>query len=145
LSNELVVELPVKDLRRADEVGTHGKVRVMAATDHVQDRFAVRVPSPGLANAGYSAGGWLIVRPVSPADLGSDAWLIVLRARGKFGSTGSEWTIAHVKEVANAGDAPPRLQVSYGSATGKEFRPERLDRTELTLAATVVCHAEEAS
>ena len=41
--------------------------------------------------------------------------------------------------------APSRLQVSYGSATGKEFRPERLDRSELTLAATIVCHADEAS
>ena len=103
------------------------------------------MPTPGLKNAGFNAGGWLVVRPVSPTDLGADAWLIVLRARGKFGATGSDWTIAHVKELPGDESIPPRLQVSYGSATGKEFRPERLDRAELTLAATIVCHADEAS
>jgi len=140
-----VVELPVRDLRRADEDGIHGKVRVLADIDPDKGAFAVRVPSPGLKNAGYSAGGWLVVRPVSSADLGPDAWLIVLRARGKFGATGADWTIAHVKELPGDESAPSRLQVSYGSATGKEFRPERLDRAELTLAATIVCHADEAS
>lgn len=138
-----VIELPVKDLRKADDGATHGKVRLLAdiAPD---DAFAVRVPNPGLKNAGFSAGGWLVVRAVGRADLGPDTWLIVLRARGKFGATNAEWTIAHVKELPGDEGAPTRLQVSYGSATGKEFRPERLVRAELTLAAAIVCHANEA-
>lgn len=140
-----VVDLPVKDLRKAGDDKTHGKVRGLVDVKPDEDAFAVRVPTPGLKNAGFNAGGWLVVRPVSPTDLGADAWLIVLRARGKFGATGSDWTIAHVKELPGDESAPPRLQVSYGSATGKEFRPERLERAELTLAATIVCHADEAS
>jgi hypothetical protein len=135
----------VKDLRKAAEDKTHGEVKMLADIEPNKDAFAVRVPSPGLKNAGFSAGAWLLVRPVAAADLGPDAWLVVLRARGKFGSTGSDWTIAHVKELPGDEGAPSRLQVSYGSATGKEFRPERLDRAELTLAATIVCHAVEAS
>jgi ATP-dependent helicase YprA (DUF1998 family) len=140
-----VIELPVKDLRRADEAETHGKVRLRADVDSDEQSCAVRVPTPGLKNVGFGAGGWLVLRPVGPADLGRDAWLIILRARGRFGATGANWTIAHVKELPGDDSAPSRLQVSYGSATGKEFRPERLDRTELTLAATIVCHADEAS
>jgi Lhr-like helicase len=136
------VELPVRNLRRAAATGAHGTVRLLADVGPDDGAFAVRVPSPGLQNAGYHAGSWLVVRPASPVDLGSDAWMIVLRPRGKFGATGADWTIAHVKELPGD-DAPPRLQVSYGSATGKEFRPERLDRAELTLAATIVCHADE--
>jgi hypothetical protein len=135
----------MKDLRRAADAGTHGKARLLADIDPGDNAFAVRVPAPGLKNAGFKAGGWLILRPVAPADLGHDAWLVVLRARGKFGASGANWTIAHVKELPGDESAPSRLQVSYGSATGKEFRPERLDRTELALAATIVCHADEAS
>lgn len=140
-----VIELPVKDLRRADEPATHGKVRVRADVAADENAFAVRVPTPGLKNAGFGAGNWLVLRAVAPTDLGRDAWLVVLRARGKFGATGANWTIAHVKELPGNEGAPSRLQVSYGSATGKEFRPERLDRVELTLAATIVCHADETS
>ncbi|MCC6648409.1 MAG: DUF1998 domain-containing protein [Polyangiaceae bacterium] len=137
------VELSVKDLRQADDVRTHGKVRLQAELDASDDAFAVRVPAPGLKNAGFGAGRWLVLRPVQPADLGRDAWLVVLRARGRFGATGANWTIAHVKELPGDESAPARLQVSYGSATGKEYRPERLDRAELILAATIVCHADE--
>lgn len=140
-----VIELPIKDLRRANEAATHGKVRLRADVDPDEDAFAVRVPTPGLKNAGFGAGGWLVLRQVAPTDLGRDAWVIVLRARGKFGATGANWTIAHVKELTSDDGAPSRLQISYGSATGKEFRPERLDRPELTLAATIVCHADEAT
>jgi ATP-dependent helicase YprA (DUF1998 family) len=140
-----VVELPMKDLRRAAEAATHGRVRLRADVDPDGDAFAVRVPTPGLKNAGFGAGRLLVLRPVAPADLGHDARLVVLRARGRFGATGTNWTIAHVKELPGDESAPSRLQVSYGSATGKEFRPERLDRAELTLAATVVCHTDEAT
>jgi hypothetical protein len=104
--------------------------------------FAVRVPVPGLNNAGFKAGNWIVVRPSSPTDLNPETWIVVLRARGNFGATSADWTIAHVKELSSE-DAPARLQVSYGSATGREFRPERIAREELTLAATIVCHAEE--
>jgi Lhr-like helicase len=140
-----VMELPVKDLKRADQPGSHGEVRVLVDIDSDDDAFAVRVPTPGLKNAGFGAGGWLVLRPVAPTDLGRDAWLIVLRARGIFAATGANWTIAHVKELPGDEGAPSRLQLSYGSATGREFRPERLDRAELTLAATIVCHAQEAT
>jgi ATP-dependent helicase YprA (DUF1998 family) len=139
-----VIELPVKELRRSNEGATHGKVRLRTDVDPDDDAFAVRVPTPGIKNAGFGAGGWLVVRPVIPADLGRDAWVIVLRARGKFGATGANWTIAHVKELPGDEGAPQRLQVSYGSATGKDFRPERLDRAEITLAARIVSHADEA-
>jgi len=138
-----VIELPVKELRRSNEGATHGKVRLRTDVDPDDDAFAVRVPTPGIKNAGFGAGGWLVVRPVIPADFGRDAWVIVLRARGKFGATGANWTIAHVKELPGDEGAPQRLQVSYGSATGKDFRPERLDRAELTLAARIVSHADE--
>ena len=144
-SKSRVIELPMKDLRHADDATTHGKVRLRADVDPDEDAFAVRVPTPGLKNAGFGAGGWLVLRPVGPADLGRDAWLVVLRARGRFGATEANWTIAHVKELPGDEGAPSRLQVSYGSATGREFRPERLDRAELTLAATIVCHADEAT
>jgi hypothetical protein len=144
-SNGRVVELPMKDLRHADEAATHGKIRLRADVDPDDNAFAVRVPTPGVKNAGFGAGGWLVLRPAAPTDLGRDAWVVVLRARGKFSATGANWTIAHVKELPGDEGAPSRLQVSYGSATGKEFRPERLDRAELTLAATIVCHADEAS
>ncbi|WP_141593605.1 DEAD/DEAH box helicase [Myxococcus sp. AB056] len=139
-----IVELPIKDLRRADDDKTHGKVRVLVDVALAAGAFAVRVPSPGLRNIGFGAGGWLVVRPVSPGDLGPDTWIVVLRPRGKFGATGSEWTVAHVKALLGDEGAPSRLQVSYGSATGREYRPERLERTEVTLAAAIVCHADEA-
>jgi hypothetical protein len=138
-------EIPVRDLRRAADVETHGKVRLRAGSDIGKDAFAVRVPAPGLPNAGFRAGGWVIVRPTSQTDLGSDAWLVVLRARGRFGATGSNWTIAHAKELPGDESTPERLQVSYGSATGKEYRPERIDRADLTLAAAVLCHADDDS
>lgn len=138
-------ELPVRDLRRAADVETHGKVRLWAASDIGKDAFAVRVPAPGLANAGFRAGSWVIVRPTSQTDLGSDGWLVVLRTRGRFGATGSNWTIAHAKELPGDETTPLRLQLSYGSATGKEYRPERIERADLTLAATVVCHADDDS
>jgi hypothetical protein len=141
----LVLDLPIRDLRRASDVEAHGKVRLAVGVDCGKNAFAVRVPMPGLHNAGFRAGGWVILRPTSPADLGSDAWLVVLRTRGRFGATGANWTIAHVKELPGDDTTPSRLQLSYGSATGKEFRPERLDRSELTLVATVVCHADDPS
>lgn len=140
-----VRELPMGDLRRAGEGGMHGKVRLGTAADPGPEAFAVRIPAPGLENAGFRAGRWLVVRPSQAGDVGSDGWHIALRPRGKFGATGGDWTIAHVKEVPGVDDGPPRLQVSYGSATGKEFRPERLDRDELVLAATVISHAEEST
>lgn len=140
-----IIELPVKDLRKAEDNKAHGRVVVFVDIVPTENAFAVRVPSPGLKNTGFEAGRWLVVRPVSANDLGPDAWLVVLRARGKFGATNSGWTIAHVKELPGDEGAPSRLQVSYGGATGKEFRPERLERAELSLAATILCHAEEVS
>jgi ATP-dependent helicase YprA (DUF1998 family) len=139
-----LVELPVKDLRKAGDDRAYGKVQIIADIDVDEGVFAIRIPSPGLAKAGFVAGRWLVARPVSSADLGSNAWLVVLRAKGKFGATGSDWTIAHVKEMTGDDGELSRLQLSYG-ATAKELRPERLDRVELTLAATIVCHAEEDS
>jgi ATP-dependent helicase YprA (DUF1998 family) len=140
-----VVELPVKELRRVADATTHGTAKIVVDAIPSDGVCAVRIPSPGLANAGYTAGRWLVVRTARPTDRGPDNWLIVLRARGKFGATGADWTIAHVKELLAEEGAPPRLQVSYGSATGKEFRPERIESSELVLAATVVCHADEAT
>jgi Lhr-like helicase len=138
-----VVEFPVKDFRKVDDNNAYGNVRLLADIDSSMDAFAVRVPSPGLKNVGFAAGGWLIARPVSTTDLGPNAWLFVLRVRGKFGATGADWTIAHVRELQRDESTPSRLQVSYGSATGKEFRPERIDFADLKLVATIICHAEE--
>jgi hypothetical protein len=139
------VELPVKDLRKANQVGVHGKVRVMTDIEIGTGAFAVRVPNPGLTSAGFNAGAWIIVRSVSLENRGPDTWMVVLRTRGRFSATGADWTIAHVKELGNTDSGPARVQLSYGSATGKEFRPERLERDEITIAATVVCHTDEAS
>src|SRR5262249_15058786 len=130
-----VIDVAVKDLRRAASPGANGTVRLMADVDPDSGVFAVRVPNPGLGNAGYPSGSWIVVRPVSSDDFAPNAWMVILRARGTFGATGADWTIAHVKTLP-ADDAQPRLQVSYGSATGREFRPERLSRAEVTLAAT---------
>ncbi|MBM0107121.1 DUF1998 domain-containing protein [Steroidobacter sp. S1-65] len=137
------VSLPVKDLRRAAASTTNGTVRLISNVSLDGSAFAVRVPSPGLDKVGYAAGSWIVVRPVSSSDLRPDAWVIVLRSRGKFNATGAEWTIAHIKELSTE-DSGKRLQISYGSAVDKKFRPERLDQAELTLAATIVCHAVEA-
>jgi hypothetical protein len=134
----------MKDLRHAGEAATHGSARLHADVGAGLGAFAVRIPAPGLTNAGFTAGGWLVLRPVVLKDLGPDTWIVVVKARGKFVATGANWTIAHVKELPGDDATPPRLQVSYGSATGKEFRPERIDRVELTLAATVLSHADEA-
>jgi len=138
-----VVELPVKELRRAGASATRGTVRLRVDVDLDASAFAVRVPIPGLNNAGFKAGNWIVVRPSAPTDLSPETWMVILRARSNFGATSADWTIAHVKELSSE-DAPARLQVSYGSATGREYRPERIARDELTLAATVVCHGEEA-
>lgn len=140
-----VVELPVTDLRAAGEQRVYGKVKVLVDDDRADGAFAVRVPNPGLQSAGFKAGAWLVVRSVLPADLGTNAWIIVLRARGAFVATAANWTIAHVKDLPGDESTPSRIQLSYGSATGKEYRPERLGRVDVTLAATIVCHADEAS
>lgn len=142
--NGHVVELGVKNLRKAGAAASISKVRLHTVSELDSSNFAVRVPGDGLRSAGFNAGRWLIVRPFTTKDLGNDAWVIVLRARGKFVPTASDWTIAHIKELAGE-EVQPRLQLSYGSATGREFRPERVESGHVTLAATVVCHAEEAS
>jgi hypothetical protein len=145
VSKSRVVELPVKDLRRLNVNDTNGKVRLLVSVDSIDGIFATRIPSPGLKNAGYKTGAWIVVRQFSAEDMGSDAWVIILRSRGKFSVTQMDWTIAHVKDLPGDDNSPPRLQISYGSATGKEFRSERIDRGVLTPAATIVCHADEDS
>jgi ATP-dependent helicase YprA (DUF1998 family) len=144
VANSFVVELPVKEFRRVDAPQTHGRVKLLVSREAGEGATAVRIPTPGLKNSGFAAGAWLVVRPFDTGDLVPESWLIVLRARGKFGATDSGWTIAHVKELLSDG-AAARLQLSYGSATAREFRPERFDRNELVLAATIVCHADEAT
>jgi hypothetical protein len=141
----LTVELPIKDLKRAAESEVHGQTRLLVDIDIEESFFAARIPMPGLKNAGFAAGRWLVLRPFSSKDIDGGAWVVVLRPRSRFGATGSNWTIAHVREIPADATNPPRLQLSYGSATGKEFRPERPDASELTLVATVVCHADDAS
>jgi ATP-dependent helicase YprA (DUF1998 family) len=139
------VELPIKDLRTADAAATHGKIRLRANIGPDAKVFAVRVPAPGLTNLGFVAGGWVVLRPVAASDVGHDAWLVVLRARGTFGATGASWTIAHVRELPSEEGAPARVQLSYGSADGRQYRPERFNRAEITIAAAIVCHADEPS
>ncbi len=138
------VEFGVRDLRRAGAAAVEGTVRLLADTSQEEGAFAVRVPGDGLRLAGFSPGAWLVVRPFRSTDLGSDAWIVVLRSRGHFAPTAADWTIAHAKTVAADG-VPERTQLSYGSATGREFRPERLGRADVTLVATVLSHATQAS
>jgi hypothetical protein len=45
--------------------------------------------------------------------------------------------------VKAIGDGGERFQLSYGAATGKAFRPERVGAGEVTLAAVVMCQAVE--
>jgi hypothetical protein len=144
LTGSSIIELPVRDIRGGNEVGTPVAVRLRSTVDPGMGAFAVRVPMPGLTSTGFAGGKWLVVRPTRPEDLGSDAWHIALRSQGTFGATAADWTIAHAKELSSTDEEPTRLQVSYGSATDKKFRPERLNRSETLLVATVVCHAEEA-
>jgi len=139
-----VVELPVKEFRKSEDSKTHGKVRLWVDVEFDPNAFAVRIPNPGLRTVGFATGGWLVVRPVLPTDLNPNTWLVVLRTRGKFGATSADWTIAHVKQMPVDEDSAPKLQVSYGSATGKEFRPERIECTEISLIATILSHADEA-
>ena len=139
-----VLELPVRDIRKSLVGAPIGAVRVVADVGQHADCFAVRVPTPGLASAGFTAGAWLVVRPYSSGDPLPDMWYVVTRTRGRFGATAADWTIAHVKCLSGDDGTQSRLQVSYGSATGREFRPERLESGDITLVATVVCHAVEA-
>jgi hypothetical protein len=139
------IELPVKDLRKADNASTHGSIRLLVEIEPEKSAFAIRVPMPGLKNVGFKAGRWLVVQPVSLNDLKSSDWFVILRTRGKFRVTGAEWTIGHVKELQGDENTQDRFQISYGSATGREFRPERIEKAELKIAAIVVCHAEEAA
>jgi hypothetical protein len=140
----LPVEFPIKEFRKSHENATHGAVTLYVDFELDKTAFAVRIPNPGLRGIGFPAGSWVCVRPVTPSDLNPNAWVILLRPRGRFGATGADWTIAHVKQLPGDDSSAAKLQVSYGSATGKEFRPERIEATELTLLATVVCHADEA-
>lgn len=137
------VEIAVKDLRRAAAPATLGTVRLLTDADLNDGVFAIRVPGDGLRGAGFTPGAWLIVRTFKADDLGTDAWVVILRTRGKFAPTAADWTIAHVKALAGE-EEQTRVQLSY-CATGRECRPERLESTEVSLIATVVCHANEAS
>ena len=143
-SSGQIFELPAKDLKSINDAGKMPTVRLRSIVDPGAQAFAVRVPQPGLTSTGFASGKWLVARPSRPDDLGSDAWQIVLRLQGTFGATGRDWTIAHVKELPGADEEPTRFQVSYGSATEKKFRPERLHKSEALIVATIVCHADEA-
>jgi hypothetical protein len=138
------VELPVKDLRRSAMPATLGTVRLRVDQELPGTAFAVRVPGEGLDSVGFSPGGWLVLRPFDSADVGSDAWLVVTRKRAKFAPTASDWTIARVKALPGDENGG-RFQLSYGSATGRDYRPERIGSSDVTLTATIVCHAAEAS
>jgi hypothetical protein len=140
-----IVKMKVRDLRRPSEPPVSATVLLGGDVEIDDESFAVRIPNPGLNNAGFRAGRWLVVRAVAAEDFGAEKWLIVLRSRGKFGATGAEWTIAHVRELPGDEETGSRVQLSYGSATGKEYRPERLRRAEVQIVAAVVCHADEAT
>jgi hypothetical protein len=105
------------------------------------DAFATRVPSGRLGTAGFPAGIWLVLRTEKVADLPIEQWVVLLRRNGTFHATNERWTIARTKFLD---DARTRLQLSYGGATGRQFRPERIVANEIALAARVVCVAEEA-
>lgn len=137
--------IPVKEFRRSLEAVVHGTVSLYVDIDLDKTVFAVRIPNPGLRGIGFSAGAWVCVRPVTPADLNPNMWILLLKSRGHFGATGADWTIAHVKQLPSEDPAGAKLQVSYGSAIGREFRPERFEAGDLTLLAAVVCHADEAN
>jgi hypothetical protein len=141
----MLLEIPVKEFRRSLEAVVHGTVSLYVDFDLDKTVFAVRIPNPGLRGIGFSAGAWVCVRPVTPADLNPNMWILLLKPRGHFGATGADWTIAHVKQLPSDDPAGAKLQVSYGSATGREFRPERIATSDLTLLAAVVCHADEAN
>lgn len=138
------INVDSRDLRKGPDGPLRGKPALYAETEPPPGAYAVRVPGNGLQDIGFGPGSWVIVRPFTPEDLQPDAWIVVLRAKGKFAATQADWTIAHVKILESGGGAA-RLQLAYGSATGKGFRPERIEKAEVVLAATVICHADQAA
>jgi hypothetical protein len=132
-------EVPVREFQRPDS--THGHVRLRLAEEALAGAFASRVPTGRLETAGFAAGTWLVLTAAQCADLPTEHWVVLLRRNGTFQATGERWTIARIKFLD---DAHTRLQLSYGAATGRLFRPERLDAIEVAFSARIVCLADEA-
>lgn len=136
-----VINLAVRELRRIAAAGASlGTVQLTVTTPPAGDAFAARVPSAALSPAGFAAGEWLVLTTSAAASVLPDQWVVAQRARGSFAATGEAWTIARVKFLD---EAKTKLQLSYGKAQGKEFRPERCEAAEVQLVATVLCHAAE--
>lgn len=134
-----VVELSVREIQRPE--AEHGKVRLRVAIECPPGAVAVRVPSAKLVSLGLPAGLWVVLSPSEDIEPSyGDQRVVLLRRKGTFQATGERWTVARVKYL---NDARARLQVSYGGATGRQFRPERLDAADVMTIGRVVCAGEE--
>lgn len=132
-SGGLVVEVPIREIQRPTE--EHGTVRLRVDETLPSGSFAARVPTAALGPLGFSAGSWLVLCPLEASAMPGTAWTALLRGSGTFQATRERWTVARVKFLD---EARTRLQLSYGGATGKQFRPERADASEVTLTGRVV-------
>ncbi len=139
LASSLSLELTVRELRRPET--THGNARLRLGAQPPAGAFASRVPTGGLEGAGFGAGQWLVLTPEECNQLPTEQWIVLLRRNGVFQATREAWTIARVKFLD---EARTRLQVSYGPATGRQCRPEKVGSSEVAFAASVFCAAEEA-
>jgi len=137
-----VVKLPVKELRRLSIESPLGMVQLCTSQPVPDNAYAARVPSAVLNAIGFASGSWLILRATTPKDLAGDSWIVVARSSGKFGATNEGWTIAHVKPLDETGG---RVQLSYGGAKAREYRPERVNCADINVVAVVVCQATEVS
>jgi ATP-dependent helicase YprA (DUF1998 family) len=101
---------------------------------------AVSMPDTALGAAGVSGGSWVIVRDPVPEDFveGANAPVraIVARTSGTFKATGERWTVANVVRQEAAANSVGKI--SYGSATGERFRPERVPWDDLRVLGIVI-------
>jgi ATP-dependent helicase YprA (DUF1998 family) len=135
---EAETELRVVDLRTIGSNRSSG-ITVKLPIKASSSAFAARVPSGVLGAIGLKPGTWLVLRPVAKDDTDGERQLVVLRPRGKFRATGDSWTVARVRRLE---DGASRVQLTYGRKEA-EFRPERLEAAEITLAAAVIAIVEE--
>ena len=134
-----VVELSVREIQRPEV--EHGKIRLHVTNECTPEAVAARVPNAKLVSLGFIAGLWIVLTPIEGSIPREDEqWVVLLRRKGSFQATGERWTAAKVKYLDETHE---RLQVSYGGATGRQFRPERLDSSDIMLSWRVVCMGME--
>jgi ATP-dependent helicase YprA (DUF1998 family) len=130
-----VIEVPEKELRAIGTPQERELRRVkLRSVDVVppDGAFASRIPSGALTEAGFKAGSWVVLRPVSdPSEFTESTWVAVRRKSGNFDSTRDAWTLAHVK------DGGAHWLLKFGAAKGKAFRAQKVEKGEIVFVGVV--------